>query len=60
MTKNMKTMHEYLRYTGALKIKVWLVLLIQYAMFMFYPLKFVGRRLGSILVMAACHGIKQL
>lgn len=53
-------MHGYLRYTGALKIKVWLVLLIQYAMFMFYPLKFVGRRLGSILVMAACHGIKQL
>lgn len=32
MTKNMKTMHGYLRYTGALKIKVWLVLLIQYAM----------------------------
>lgn len=60
MTKNMKPMHGYLRYTGALKIKVWLVLLIQYAMFMFYPLKFVGRRLGSILVMAACHGIKQL
>lgn len=56
----MKTMHGYLRYTGALKIKVWLVLLIQYAMLMFYPLKFVGRRLGSILVMAACHGIKQL
>lgn len=33
---------------------------IQYAMFIFYTLKFADRRLGSILVMAACHGIKQL